>query len=164
MRKCAPVISLSLITSAVGACAGSNTTNPEASSNTDASRLTEETPIAVLYKKGFQASGMPSGLTPEWIVDSRLQAKKFTQKWNVMMKNGVSGGYAFIWTDEPGHTLSFEWYDEFVNRYKFRDDSIYSPSHPLYEEEHWGFNGIYRNPRLIVDALDAVYHGREWKP
>jgi hypothetical protein len=94
----------------------------------------------------------------------RFQAKKFTEKFNVMKNTGVVGGYAFIWADEPGHTLPFEWYDEFVNRYKFPDDSIYAPYHPLNEEEYWGFNDIYRNPRLIVEALDAAYHGREWKP
>lgn len=94
----------------------------------------------------------------------RFQARKFMEKWNAMMNNGVVGGYAFIWADEPGHTLPFKWYDDFVNRYKFPDDSIYAPYHPLNEEEYWGFHDIYRNPRLIVDALDTAYHDRQWRP
>ena len=89
------------------------------------------------------------------------QAEVVYEKWIVLQRSGTSGGFAFIWADEPNHGFFIPHWLEITGAIEYPPGSGY---HPLNEEEYWGFNDVHRRARPSLAALRYAYSGEGEAP
>jgi len=71
------------------------------------------------------------------------------QKWQTLRGEGAAGGYYFQWSDalKTGFPLPVPLYEQTLGAVEYPEGSGYRPAN---EEDFWGLNDIYRNPRATL--------------
>lgn len=89
----------------------------------------------------------------------QVQASSVYRKWTTLRSAGAIGGYYFEWSDKlvTGFPLPVPFYDQTLGSVVYPPGSGY---HPANEEDFWGLNDVYRNPRPALAGLAYAYTGK----
>lgn len=92
-----------------------------------------------------------------------LESATIVHKWETILSSGCIGGYYFQWSDDlkTGLPLPVPGFSQTIGSIEYPPGSGY---HPFNEEDFWGLNDLWRNPRPTLDALTYAYTGRGTAP